>query len=66
MRINISMMHDHYAVIADGYVVGTIERAIGPGNQDKWGLHMLGGSRPDVSYVLLHHAMGEALKWRPD
>jgi hypothetical protein len=62
--MQIQMMQDHYAVLANGYVVGTIERAIGDGNEGKWGLHWLDGSTP-WNFIPLHHAMREAMKWRP-
>lgn len=61
--IQIVMMQDHYAVLANGYVVGTIERSLGPGNDGKWALHFLDGSQ-GLSYVPLYHAMQEAMKWR--
>lgn len=61
--MQIKMMADHYAVLANGYVVGTIERSLGLGNEGIWGLHLLDGTA-SMSYVPLRYAMQEAMKWR--
>lgn len=61
--MQIKMMGDHYAVLANGYVVGIIDRSMGPGNEGMWGLHFIDGSN-SYSYVSLQHAMREAMKWR--
>lgn len=62
MTIEIKPMHDHYAVIAEGKLVGTIERSIG--ESKTWDLHWIEGYQ-DLSYVPLNHAIREAMRWKP-
>jgi hypothetical protein len=58
--IQIKMMGDHYAVLANGFVIGVVSRD--PSGKT-WGFYPLDG-RGEFQYVPLQHALAEALKWR--
>lgn len=58
--VQIKLVDDHYAVVANGFVVGTIERYISCGG---WSLHMVDGSGI-AGPVELNHAMQQAMRFK--